>query len=560
MTNQGSSAYRARARAKLAGHWGSAIGTFIVPFLLVLVVFYAVILFGELIIHVNTTQGLITATALLMIVLIVVSAVAYGLIGICFNLVLLRWYDTNKPSNWKQVFAILQRHWWPLFKISILQYIFICLWMLLLYIPGIIKSFSYSQAMFVYFDRVNAGETNVSALDCITASRKMMDGHKWQFFVLQLTFIGWVLLSTVTMGLGYLWLVPYICMASCAFYRYLSSGQKTSSAQDAVYTAGMNDGFDDRFEPNASDFDSSSDSESATPKRNSGQKTPVNEVSQTINPAPTVENDLYNQAMGGGNGNGQDPNQRPPKKGHGGLIAVVVVVALLIMGTIFVVVGKSNSESGSSSHETSSAKTSKKNEKKSHDGITPSSDFDDGMDTTDAEDIRDNKFDPSSNQLMINYEQTANLTKIKEFNPNWQRKKWMDSTVTIDKGWIATFKPVKADIGGSKKDEVSGVVILHLTIKTGKYDNTYYPSQGDLVTNLGSSYEPSLNSTIIDGGVPHNSTRSVYLYIYPKQQINNVDQISTLNFKFTAYASDKQTENANDSEQDYEMNLTNLNN
>ena len=107
--------------------------------------------------------------------------------------------------------------------IYIITTIFTILWSLLLVIPGIIKSFSYSQAYFIYKDReAVVGSEKPSALDCITESRRMMDGHKWEYFVLQLSFIGWGILSVLTLGIGFLWLNPYMNATYAAFYDNLS--------------------------------------------------------------------------------------------------------------------------------------------------------------------------------------------------------------------------------------------------------------------------------------------------------------------------------------------------
>lgn len=107
--------------------------------------------------------------------------------------------------------------------VYLLTAIFVTLWTLLLVIPGIIKAFSYSQAYFIFKDRKTfAGNEKVSALDCITESRKMMDGHKWEYFVLQLSFIGWGILSVLSLGIGFLWLNPYMNATYAAFYKNLT--------------------------------------------------------------------------------------------------------------------------------------------------------------------------------------------------------------------------------------------------------------------------------------------------------------------------------------------------
>ncbi|KEK25480.1 DUF975 family protein [Bacillus gaemokensis] len=103
------------------------------------------------------------------------------------------------------------------FLTYLLVYIYIALWTLLLIIPGIIKSFSYSMTYFILNDH-----PEYSMNQAITESRRMMDGHKMDYFLLCLSFIGWFLLSIVTLGIGFLWLVPYFYTTTAAFYEEIS--------------------------------------------------------------------------------------------------------------------------------------------------------------------------------------------------------------------------------------------------------------------------------------------------------------------------------------------------
>ena len=91
------------------------------------------------------------------------------------------------------------------FKVTLLVGFYTFLWSLLFIIPGIIKSYSYSMSVYVLAD--NKG---MSARECIAESKKMTNGHKAELFVLDLSFIGWYLLSCLTCGLAMLYVVPLI--------------------------------------------------------------------------------------------------------------------------------------------------------------------------------------------------------------------------------------------------------------------------------------------------------------------------------------------------------------
>lgn len=97
--------------------------------------------------------------------------------------------------------------------LTILVGVFTCLWSLLFIVPGIIKSFSYSQAFFIL-----AENPDMRPIDAITESRRMMDGHKWEYFVLSLSFILWILLCYVTCCIAMIYVMPYMTTTLVLFY------------------------------------------------------------------------------------------------------------------------------------------------------------------------------------------------------------------------------------------------------------------------------------------------------------------------------------------------------
>lgn len=94
---------------------------------------------------------------------------------------------------------------WSAFKVTFLSGFFTFLWSLLFVIPGIVKSYAYSMSIYVLAE--NKGKP---ALECINESKAMTNGHKMDLFVLGLSFIGWILLSCITFGVAYIWVLPYI--------------------------------------------------------------------------------------------------------------------------------------------------------------------------------------------------------------------------------------------------------------------------------------------------------------------------------------------------------------
>lgn len=114
----------------------------------------------------------------------------------------------------------------PSFLLVLLINIFVILWALLLIIPGIIAALSYSQAFFILIDN-----PELSAVEAIKKSKAMMYGHKWRYFVLSLSFIGWGILAILTAGIGFLWLLPYMLTTIINFYDELKGLQPAASAK-----------------------------------------------------------------------------------------------------------------------------------------------------------------------------------------------------------------------------------------------------------------------------------------------------------------------------------------
>ena len=101
--------------------------------------------------------------------------------------------------------------------------LFTCLWAMLFVIPGLIKMYSYRLVPYIL-----AEEPEMSMSEAIGLSRSMMDGYKWQTFIFDLSFIGWMLLSGITFGLvGVFYSNPYYNHASAQLYLYIKEQRGT---------------------------------------------------------------------------------------------------------------------------------------------------------------------------------------------------------------------------------------------------------------------------------------------------------------------------------------------
>lgn len=149
-----------------------------------------------------------------------VGSVATVLLSAAFSLAMVNIYlnltDGLKPEI-GDLFSQI-KNFWPAFKVTFLATVFTLLWSLLLYVPGIIKACSYSQAMYIL-----AEDPTMGARDAINKSKEMMEGHKMEYFVLGLSFIGWAILGAFTFGILYIWLIPYMQTTYANFYKSLQT-------------------------------------------------------------------------------------------------------------------------------------------------------------------------------------------------------------------------------------------------------------------------------------------------------------------------------------------------
>ena len=169
-------------KASLSGNWGVAIGVFLV----------AVLINGVL-----ATTGIGS---------LFTGLVTYGLCAAFLSVV------RTKAMRFENLFDSF-KNLGPVFIANLLTMIFTFLWSLLFLIPGIVKSYSYAMTNYILIDNPNLGGN-----DAITESRKMMNGHKLDLFLLDLSFIGWFILSIFTAGILLIYVEPYHHAARAKFY------------------------------------------------------------------------------------------------------------------------------------------------------------------------------------------------------------------------------------------------------------------------------------------------------------------------------------------------------
>lgn len=184
--------FRMRAWAALNGKWGTVA---LITFVYILIMGVCSLLARY---YVGTIASFVTAGPF---------ALSFAIIAL--NVV------RGKQVEFKMLFSGFN-NFGKAFLLNLLNGIFVFLWSLLLIIPGIIKAYSYAMSIYILAD--NPG---ISANEARKKSIEMMRGNKWRLFCLYFSFIGWMLLCGITLGILSFWIVPYMNASFAAFYQSL---------------------------------------------------------------------------------------------------------------------------------------------------------------------------------------------------------------------------------------------------------------------------------------------------------------------------------------------------
>lgn len=187
------------AKQSLSGKWGVAIGTMLVI-------------------------GLISVAAAYVSVAALILA---GVLGVGMAIVML-----EIVRGWKVEFGDAFKgfnNFGTNCLAGVLVGVFTALWSMLFVIPGIVKTYSYAMTYYILADH-----PEMKPKDAITASRVMMDGHKFDLFVLELSFFWWHLLGGITFGLAYLYVGPYMAAARAKFYETIKDEKNLFPTAEAT--------------------------------------------------------------------------------------------------------------------------------------------------------------------------------------------------------------------------------------------------------------------------------------------------------------------------------------
>ena len=155
---------------------------------------------------------LAVATVIWLVQFILGGAVSFGYAQ--FNMKLV---NKDEGVTFNDLFSQFDRLWAGI-CMNFWMGLYVFLWSLLLIVPGILAAFSYSMTPYILSEN-----KDMTAREAIAESKRMMKGHRWRFFCLLISFIGWEILAGFTFGIGNLWVRPYVETACAAFYMDLKN-------------------------------------------------------------------------------------------------------------------------------------------------------------------------------------------------------------------------------------------------------------------------------------------------------------------------------------------------
>lgn len=172
---------------------------------------------GESLISVGNQEGMlfylseatlfIMSAAGIILTVFVAFPLSVGMIGYFIK-------NTDSSPEFTEMFLGFKAGYKTNVAALLLVYVKTFLWSLLFVIPGIYKAYEYSMIPYILSD--NPG---ISVKEAFMLSKNLMTGNRWRLFKLQFSFIGWALLCVLTLGIGMVFLSPYMMAAYAEFYK-----------------------------------------------------------------------------------------------------------------------------------------------------------------------------------------------------------------------------------------------------------------------------------------------------------------------------------------------------
>ena len=214
--------FREKARNALSGNWGKAVAVGVVASLLT---------GGAVVTNTGASgegsgylsfadHGVVITLATVAVVMSLIAIVLGGAVNLGWCRFHTNLVKDREDAQFNDLFAHFDRLGRG-FVMNLVMSLFIILWSFLFIIPGIIATYRYAMVPYLM-----AEFPELKTMDAIRESKRLMQGNKWRLFCLQMSFFGWALLCVFTLGIGNLWLTPYMRTAEAAFYMHITGRMK----------------------------------------------------------------------------------------------------------------------------------------------------------------------------------------------------------------------------------------------------------------------------------------------------------------------------------------------
>lgn len=171
-----------------------------------------------------SVSGLLFIVLLILVLIIVVLGVLFKIfVGNVMTVGGCRFFmesrQVGRSAGVGRIFyGFSNGRYWNIVKTMFFMDLFIALWSLLLIIPGIIKSYEYYMVSYILSEN-----PDMPYKEALAMSKEMMNGHKLDTFILELSFLGWMLLGAILCGIGIFFVIPYIQATIAELYAVLRS-------------------------------------------------------------------------------------------------------------------------------------------------------------------------------------------------------------------------------------------------------------------------------------------------------------------------------------------------
>lgn len=205
---------KSNAKDSLKNHFGEAIAIFLISSAITGVASFIIgFIFGMIsaVLKLDTNSvGLLSDSVNGVVSIIINGFIALGLTSFYLKLSRNQEVEINELFSKTNMFGLY-------IVTTILIGLFTTLGFLLI-IPGFIFSIALSQTYYILLDN-----PEIDPMKAIKQSWEMMKGHKLEYLLLQMSFLGWIILGIFTCGILYLWLTPYMAVTNANFYNYIKN-------------------------------------------------------------------------------------------------------------------------------------------------------------------------------------------------------------------------------------------------------------------------------------------------------------------------------------------------